>query len=173
MQDLKNTPIKIRPLTVEDMKSLVALANNKNISDNLRDGFPHPYTKEDARKFILKNMEADPVTIFAIDYKGNHAGNIGLHLQSDVYRKSAELGYFVGEPFWNKGIATAAISLIVDYGFEKLGLKRIFASAYDYNIVSQRVLEKAGFSFEGIGRKAVFKLGKFLDEYRYAIINEE
>ncbi len=98
-------------------------------------------------------------------------GNIGLLAGEDVYRRSAELGYFIGEEYWNKGIATKAIKLITDFGLSKLDFVRIHAGIFEYNISSQRVMEKCGYIKEGIFKKAVFKQGKLWDEIRYARIN--
>jgi RimJ/RimL family protein N-acetyltransferase len=163
--------IKLRPFRLTDAANLTEMANNKNISRNLRDGFPHPYTHEDAVTFIRHCLDMSRDTFFAIEYRGSHAGNISLSPCQDVYRKSAEIGYFIGEPFWNKGIATAAVKIIVQFGFTNLGLMRIHTGVYEYNPASQRVLEKCGFVKEGVFRKAIFKDGGLWDEVRYAILN--
>ncbi len=160
--------IKLRSFRESDAEDIVELANNENIARNLRDGFPHPYTIKNAREFISRCMEMDPQTLFAIEYKGKYAGNIGLHQGSDVYRKSAEVGYFIGEEHWNKGIATVALNLICEYGFGHLDIVRIHAGVFEYNIASQRVLEKCGFEKEGVFRKAVYKREIFWNEVRYA-----
>lgn len=147
---------------------MAELANNENISRNLRDGFPHPYTLQHAEEFIEKCLSPGPQTIFAIEYKGEYAGNIGLSKGMDVYRKSAEVGYFIGEKYWNKGIATSALNLICDYGFRELDIVRIHAGVFEHNLASQKVLEKCGFVREGVFEKAVFKQEKFWNEVRYA-----
>lgn len=151
---------------------MVELANNENISRNLRDGFPHPYTLQHAEEYIQRQSGQDPMTIFAIEFKGEYVGNIGLMKGNDVYRKSAEVGYFIGEPHWNKGIATIALNLIAEYGFNKLDIVRIHSGVYEHNLASQRVLEKCGFIKEGVFQKAVFKHEQYLDEVRYARIRE-
>jgi RimJ/RimL family protein N-acetyltransferase len=110
--------------------------------------------------------------VFAIDCNGELCGLIGLILQKDVYRKSAEIGYWIGEPFWGKGIATKAVELITAYAFEELKLIRIFAGAFQYNVGSMCVLANNGFLKEGILQKAIFKNGKFWNEHRYAKLNE-
>jgi RimJ/RimL family protein N-acetyltransferase len=163
--------VKIRPLSKKDAPIMARLANNKNIFDNLRDGFPYPYTLADAESFIENFKDHSESWIFAIEYHGEYVGNIGLIKQTDVYQKSAELGYFVGEPYWNKGIATKAIQLICDFGFQNLDIVRIHSGIYEYNKASQRVLEKCEFDKEGIFKKAIFKNGKIWDEVRYAKIN--
>ncbi|MBC8319181.1 MAG: GNAT family N-acetyltransferase [Bacteroidetes bacterium] len=164
----QNKEVKLRPLELPDVEKLAALANNRNISVNLRDGFPHPYTTKDAKAFIEKCIGQNPTTTFAIEYKGNYIGNIGLVLGTDVYNRSAEIGYFLGEQFWNKGIMTMAVNLITNYGFEILNLVRIHTGIFDYNLASVRVLEKCGFQKEGVFKRAVFKNGKFNDEIRFA-----
>lgn len=164
--------IILRPYTLADTKALTQIANNKNISKNLRDGFPNPYIENDAQNFIKMCMDKEVQSIFAIIYKGDLAGSIGLHLQEDIYRYTAELGYFIAEPFWNKGIATKSIAMITKFGFESLHLTRIFAGIFETNKASMRILEKNGFVLEGIKRKAVFKNQQILDEYHYAKVND-
>ncbi|MFY9228802.1 MAG: GNAT family protein, partial [Bacteroidales bacterium] len=97
---------------------------------------------------------------------------IGLVRQTDVYKLSAEIGYWIGEPYWGMGIATKAVRLITEYGFNTLGLVRIYTGVFDFNKASQRVLEKAGFNLECIFEKSVFKNDKICDEYRYGLINK-
>ncbi|MBN1927805.1 MAG: GNAT family N-acetyltransferase, partial [Prolixibacteraceae bacterium] len=154
---LKKENVSIRPFRKSDAPRLAELANNKKIFDNLRDGFPHPYTLADAEKFIEIFQDQKPVQVFAIEYEGEYAGNIGLHVGEDVYRKSAEIGYFLGEPYWNKGIMTKAVKLIVEYGFKHLDIVRIYTGVFDYNHASQKVLEKCGFTKEAVFKKAIYK----------------
>jgi RimJ/RimL family protein N-acetyltransferase len=158
----------IRPLKEEDAERMAELANNIKISENLRDGFPNPYTLNDAIAFIKKFKDQKQAKVFGIEYNGDYVGNIGLVPETDVYRSSAELGYFIGEPYWNKGITTKAIKLICDFGFKNLDIVRIHSGIFEYNKASQRVLEKCGFEKEGISRKAIFKKNKLWDELRYA-----
>ncbi len=162
--------VRLRKLKPSDSAQLAQLANNKKIWDNVRDYFPHPYSEKDAEAF-LKSQDEEIQQNFAIEYKGEFCGIIGLILQKDVYRKSAEIGYWLGEPFWNKGIATEAVGQTVNYGFQNLKLIRIFAGAFEFNGASMKVLEKNGFKKEGISKKAVFKNGGIWDEHRYAILN--
>jgi len=169
--ELTSGDIKLRGFTKADSRRLTELANNENISRNLRDGFPHPYTLQHADEFIQKCMTQDPVTLFAIEYKGEYVGNIGLVKGNDVYRKSAEVGYFIGEAYWNKGIATVALILITEYGFKNFDIVRIHTGVFEHNAASQRVLEKCGFIKEGIFKKAVFKQGRFWNEVRFAKID--
>ena len=166
--ELKSGNKVLRPLRLRDAKRLAEIANNELISRNLRDGFPHPYTLEDAESFLQKFTNQNPVTFFGIDYNGEYVGNISLVTGQDVYRKSAEIGYFIGEPYWNKGIATAAVNLITVYGYNHLNIIRIHTGVFEYNTASIRVLENCGFVKEGVFRKSVFKQGKLWDEFRMA-----
>ncbi len=162
--------IILRKLINDDQKSLAILANNKKIWDNVRDYLPFPYTDIDAENFInLTKKESIPTT-FAIEYKGEFCGVIGLTGQSDVYKKTAEIGYWIGEPFWNKGIATTAVKLITGCGLNSLNFIRIHTGVFEYNIGSMRVLEKNGYVKDGIFKKSIFKNEKIWDEHRFSII---
>lgn len=159
----------LRSWQVTDVPSLVHYANNANIANNLTDGFPHPYTETNAQQFIQMAANGNPVTIMAITIDGAAVGGIGLHLQHDIFRNNAELGYWLGEPFWGKGIVTEAIRQMVHYGFQQLPINRIFARPFGRNIASQRVLEKAGFVLEARFEKTLIKNGILEDELVYAI----
>lgn len=167
---ITNNQLTIRPFYVYDAKSLAKLCNNKKIWDNLRDYIPFPYSEKNAIEFIKSCQTESPQQTFAIEFKGEFAGSIGLVKQTDVYRLSAEIGYWLGEPFWGKGIATEAVKLITEYGFSHLGLIRIYSGVFDFNKASQRVLEKAGFTLECIVQKAVIKNENVCDEYRYVLV---
>jgi RimJ/RimL family protein N-acetyltransferase/SAM-dependent methyltransferase len=169
-QTLKLTDgtVTLRKFRRSDSCRMAQLANNEKISINLRDAFPFPYTVDDAEKFIDMCFRQKPTQIFAIEYQGEYVGNIGINRQTDVYSKSAELGYFIGEPYWNRGITARAVKLICEYGFRHLDVVRIYSGVFEYNKPSQRVLEKCGFQLEAILRSAVYKKGKIYDEYRYA-----
>ena len=158
-----------RPWALSDLDSLVRYANNSDIAKFMTDGFPHPYTEENGQAFIAFATKDDPIHIFAIDVAGEAVGGIGLHPQADVHRKNAELGYWLAEPFWVKGIITNAIKEIVAFGFKTYDINRIFARPFATNIGSQKVLGKAGFVLEGRFDKTFFKNGEFLDEFVYAV----
>ena len=168
--DLISGDIKLRRFKNSDAHRMAELANNEKVSRNLTDGFPHPYTIKDAEGFLEKYMSQDPVSIFAIEYKGEYVGNIGLVKGTDIHRKCAEIGYFIGEPYWNKGIVTTAVNLITEYGFKNLDVVRIHTGIFEYNKASQRVLEKCGFVKEGVFQKSVLKQDKLWNEIRYAKI---
>lgn len=163
--------IKLRHFEEKDIHPVALLCNNKKIWDNVRDFLPFPYTEKHARKFIRTCQAENPQVTFAIEYKGDFAGCIGLVKQTDIHKLTAEVGYWIGEPYWGLGIATRSVNLIVEYGFDQLGLVRIFTGVFDFNKASQRVLEKAGFKLEGIFEKNVLKNGRILNEYRYGKIN--
>ena len=160
---------KLRSWTLNDLDSLVKYANNEKIAANMMDRFPHPYTIENGKAFIEMASKATIPNIMAIEIAGEAAGGIGLHLQEDVYRKNAELGYWLAEPFWGKGIITAVIPQMIAYGFEHFDIERIFARPFGRNIASQKVLEKAGFHLEARFERTIYKNGRFEDELVYAI----
>ncbi|MFN8339594.1 MAG: GNAT family N-acetyltransferase [Saprospiraceae bacterium] len=160
---------RLRHWQPSDAESLVKYANNANIARYMRDAFPHPYTKADGDNFIQFAMQKLPASIFAITVDDLAIGGIGLHPQNDIYRLNAELGYWLGEPFWGQGIITNAISQIVTYGFENLQIERIYAIPFGSNIGSQKVLEKAGFLLEAKLSKTIVKNNVLEDELIYAI----
>ncbi len=164
---MKNQEITLRQLDISDTSDLARLANNKKIWDNLRDYIPYPYSEKDAEFFVNLTQQEKPQQSFAIAFKGQLCGVIGLIIQKDVYRKSAEIGYWIGEPFWGMGMATKAVELITAYGFDTLKLNRIYAGIFEYNMASMKVLEKNGFEKEGIFKNAIFKNDKIYDEHRF------
>ncbi len=158
----------LRPWTENDLSNLVKYANNPKIAKNLTDKFPHPYTVEFGKQFITMANENSPPTVLAIDIAGEAIGAIGIHPQSDIQCKNAEMGYWLAEPYWGKGIISKAVARMVDYGFKHLTIDRIFARPFGTNIASQKVLEKAGFVLEGRFEKTLHKHGEDLDELVYA-----
>lgn len=162
----------IRDWQKEDAASIAQYADNRKIWINLQDAFPHPYTLEDAEAFLSKAMRMEPRTYFAIASDHQAIGSIGLIAKSDVHRFTAQMGYWLAEPFWGNGIMTAAVRALSEYAFEELGFHRISVEPYTTNAASARVLEKAGFALEGVIRASVFKDGRILDQYLYAKVNE-
>lgn len=160
---------KLRPFSLSDLDDLVKHANNFNVSKNLTDRFPHPYTAEHGRAFIEMTLASDPISVFAITADDRVIGGIGLHPQQDVQRLNAELGYWLAEPYWGKGIMSRAIPQMIEFGFQNLNINRIFARPYGSNLASQRVLEKAGFRLEGRFEKTLIKNGVLEDELIYAV----
>jgi ribosomal-protein-alanine N-acetyltransferase len=160
----------IRSYRLEDATSLALHANNHKIWQNLRDGFPHPYELEHARNFIQLAITANPETMFAICVEGFAAGGIGYTLRSDIERLSAEVGYWLGEPFWGRGIVTEALMAVTQYAIERHNLLRIYAVPFESNKASHRVLEKSGYQLEGRMRKSAIKDGKVTDQFLYAYV---
>ncbi|MCU7549185.1 GNAT family N-acetyltransferase [Chitinophagaceae bacterium LB-8] len=159
----------LRRWNMKDLDSLVQYANNQNIARFMTDLFPHPYTQEKGREFIQYASKGNPPNILAIEIDGKAVGGIGIHPQSDIQRKNAELGYWLAEPYWGKGIITKAIIQMIDYGFKNWDINRIFARPFGHNIASQKALEKAGFLLEARFEKTLFKNGEYIDELIYAI----
>jgi len=163
----------VRSWEWRDRDALVRHANNKKVSINLRDRFSYPYTVRDARNWLDMVVDEKPETSFAIDVAGEAVGGIGFTPQHDVARRSAEIGYWLGEPFWGRGIATEALVAVTDYAFANFDLCRLYAHVFDWNGASARVLEKAGYVFEGRLRKSVTKDGQTIDQLMYAIIRDK
>jgi RimJ/RimL family protein N-acetyltransferase len=136
----------------------------------MRDVFPHPYTESSARAFLDLVGAQSPTTSFAIATDSEAIGGAGVTINRDVHRLTAELGYWLGEPFWGRGIATETVVKFTDYAFEAFGLKLIYAEAYATNLKSCRVLEKAGFELEGRLRASAIKDGRLLDQFLYALV---
>ena len=159
----------IRPWHHADHASLVRHANSRHVWLTLRDQFPHPYTSADAEAWLVYCAKQRVVTNFAIVVDGEAAGGIGVAPQPDVHRRSAEVGYWLGEAFWNRGIMTAALRPFTAYAFDAYDLIRIFAGVFSSNPASMRVLEKVGYTREGILRRSVVKDGQVLDQVLYAV----
>jgi len=160
---------KLRTFNLGDIASLAKCANNLNVANNLTNQFPYPYTRENAESFIQMAAKENPNGIFAIEVNGEASGGIGLHPQSDIHIKNMELGYWLAESYWGKGIMTEAVKQMVDYGFKTFEIERIFARPIGRNYSSQKVLEKAGFLLEAKFEKTLYKNGVYLDELIYAI----
>ena len=163
--------VKIREWKIEDKSALSQILNNKKILDNLRDGLPYPYTEKDAEDYINAMLGADKseTFAFAITLDGKVIGSIGAFRQGNIHFRTAEVGYYIGEQYWGNGYTASALKLICDYVFKNTDIIRIFASPFARNTASCRVLEKAGFSFEGTLKNAAFKNGKVQDMKMYAI----
>jgi len=162
----------LRRWRAKDIKSLVEHANNINVSRYLRDRFPYPYTRKDARGFLASATGAGADdTRLAIDVAGEAVGGIGAIVGSDVERFSAEVGYWLGESYWGRGIVTEALTLFSDHVFARMNLLRLFAVASAANGASARVLEKAGYQQEGVMRSAAVKFGQPHDQLLFARIN--
>lgn len=158
----------IRDWRVDDASSLSRHANNRRIWLMVRDRFPSPYTIEDAEHWVRHCMRALPATDFAIEVDGEASGGIGVVLRDDVERVSAELGFWLGETMWGRGVMTDAVSAFVPWALERFNLQRVYAHVFERNPASARVLEKSGFTREARLRRAVIKEGEILDEWLFA-----
>lgn len=163
----KTTTPSFRPFVPSDRDSLAKHADNIKVWNNLRDHLPNPYTLADADSFIAHCSSQSPPTDFAIDISGNTVGVIGYIPRTDVERISAEIGYWVGEEFWNRGIATKVLTDFTNYIFRETNLVHLFAIVFSTNPASMRVLEKAGFNFVGKLHRAAVKNGKIIDLHIY------
>jgi RimJ/RimL family protein N-acetyltransferase len=159
----------VRSWVWDDLDALVRHANNRAVWINLRDRFPHPYTRADGEAWLRHVLESRPETNFAIEAGGEAVGGICLVLGNDVERCSAEVGYWLGEAVWGRGIATAALRAVADHAFAAFGLTRVFALPFAGNLASRRVLEKAGFTQEGVLRRSAVKDGRVTDQVLYAL----
>ena len=160
----------IRKFQSEDAESLARNADNPKIAGQLRDRFPHPYTLSHAREWIAQTLARNPVSSFAIATPDEVIGGIGLDLQRDAQLRTAELGYWIAESHWGRGIATHAVSCFTREAFVVFDLIRIYARVFETNPASARVLEKAGFRLEGRLRMSVVKQGRVLDETLFSLI---
>lgn len=161
--------LQLRKIESESPQIISQLANNHKIAKNLRDIFPHPYTVDNAISFIELVKTGVLGHVFGIYVDNNFVGCCSLIPQSDVYRINAELGYWIGEPYWCNGYATETVRQLVEMAFNDFGIKRVFANVFEYNIASMRVLEKVGFEKEAIIKSSVIKDGQIYDEHIYSI----
>jgi len=163
----------LRPWRPGDAESLVNHANNPRVARNLRDGFPYPYTIPAAREWLKMVGENRDDIILAIEIDGEAAGGIGLHGLKDVYRFNGEIGYWLSESHWGRGIMSDAVGAMVDHAFSRTKWLRLFATIYEHNVSSMKVLAKNGFRQEAIHKKTVMKEGKLLDEHLFALMKEQ
>lgn len=167
--------VTLRQWEGSDAKALSNLLNNKKILDNLRDGLPYPYTENDALFYINSCITADKNAefCFAVIYNGEVVGSIGIFRQGNIHFRTAELGYYIGEKYWGKGICTEAVRLACEHVFVNTDIVRIYAEPFAENIGSCRVLEKNGFVLEGVLHKNALKNGAFRDMKLYAKVKDK
>ena len=168
-----DTDILIRSIFYKDAASFVKFGNNKNIAINQRESYPYPYTLQFACNWIQQLKEQSIQNRFAIVVSGEAIGEISLHEQPDVHRNSAELCFWIGEPFWRQGITTKAVRWMVNYGFNTMKLKRIYADVLEYNEGSKNVLLKNGFVLDGVLKSNVYKNNIFYDHFVFSVVNEQ
>ena len=165
----------IRKWKLTDAKDIAVALSNKKIQDNLRDGLPYPYSEQDGIDFISSMLSAneDETFAFAITLDDKTIGSIGVFRQQNIHRQTAEMGYYIAEEYWGKGIMTDAVKQICEYVFKNSDILRIYAEPFAYNTGSCRVLEKAGFQYEGTLRNNAVKNGKVIDMKMYSLLREE
>lgn len=160
--------VKVRSWRKDDLKALLRHANNAKIAANLRDQFPHPYTRGDGLEFLDYARTQQPECAFAIELNWEAVGGVGFKLGTDIARMSAEMGYWLSEDFWGRGIITRVVTAMSDWAFDNYNLTRVFAQAFGHNAASIRVLEKSGFVREGVMRRSAIKNGEILDQVLFA-----
>ena len=160
----------VRDWRLDDREPLARLADNPRIAANLRDAFPSPYALADADRFLAMATGRDPRAHWAIEVDGAAAGGIGIMPHTDVERLTAEIGYWLGEPYWGRGVVTAALRAVTEHALAAFGLTRIFAVPFATNAASHRVLEKAGYVLEGVMRRSAIKHGEIVDQRLYAYV---
>lgn len=161
--------VKLRPFTINDAEQLVSIANNFNIAKFMTNRFPHPYGKENALAFFELIKNDSPNRIFAITVDDKIVGSTGVHFQEDIFVNNAEIGYWIGEPYWGNGYASEALTQITEYAFKTFSINRLFCRVFGNNPKSMRVVEKAGYKLEAKFEKTLLKNGELLDEYIFAI----
>ena len=160
--------LRVRNWRKDDLGALLLHANNPKIAGNLRDQFPHPYTRRDGLEYLNYVRSMDVPMAFAIEYGGEAVGGIGFKLGVDIARLSTEMGYWLAEPLWGHGLTTRAVTVASDWAFDNYKVVRIFATVFAHNGASMRVLEKSGFIREGTLRRSAVKSGLILDQVLYA-----
>ena len=163
----------IRAWQPGDEPYLALHANNKMIWKYLMDYFPYPYTFDDACNWVKINQGMEKSTNFAMVFDGEVVGSIGIIPGNDVHKKSAAVGYWLGQEYWNQGITSLAINWMVEYTFKEFDFNRIWASVFSNNPASMRVLQKAGFKNEAVFEKSIFKDGEFLNEHVFSILKQK
>ncbi|ADN37241.1 GCN5-related N-acetyltransferase [Methanolacinia petrolearia DSM 11571] len=166
---IKTSQATLRPWRMDDAPSVAKYANNPKVAKNMRDGFPNPYSEEDAERFLTMATGDGPALLLAVEIDGEACGGIGVTPFTDVYRKTAEIGYWLAEPFWGRGVMTEVVKAVVPVAFGRFDIVRLQAGVYEGNLGSMRVLEKAGFEREAVHKKAIFKNGELLDEVVFVL----
>ncbi|HNW52577.1 MAG TPA: GNAT family protein [Prolixibacteraceae bacterium] len=161
---------KLRPWNINDVGNLIKYGNNPNITRFMSDGFSTLFTVEKATAFIEFANSGHDKLYRTIEINGEASGGIGVMIQNDIYRKNAELGYWLAEPFWGNGIVSRAIPLIVEEAFQTFDINRIYATPFSTNKASQKVLERTGFKLEACHEKKVFRGGEYIDELVYVLL---
>lgn len=160
--------IKLREYTISDIEPLLALANNKKVSRYLVYTFPYPYTRADAEWWVTTGATADGAIPRVIEYQGEFIGSVGITLQAGWRDHLAEIGYWLGEPYWGQGIATSAVQMMTEYAFSGLKLQKLYAPILAPNTASMRVVKKCGYKLEGVLKREVYRNGQYYDIHHFA-----
>ena len=169
---LRTRQANLRPWEAEDAATLAHYANNIKIARNLRDGFPHPYSIENAQFYIKSVTDAHQNLIFAIEVDKKPVGSIGIFPKTDIYRRNAEIGYWLAEDYWGRGIATEVVEKMATYCFAHTEVHRLYANVFEPNMASKRVLEKCGFTLEAVLQNSIIKNNQVMDEHVYVRFRE-
>lgn len=161
--------VSLRDYQINDLHDLVLKANNWQIAKNLTNQFPYPYSAKNGREFIEMAISFNPSRIKVILVDGSFAGAIGVHPQDDIFCKNAELGYWLAQDYWSRGIMTSAVKIMLPYIFDNFEINRVFARPFSTNLASQKVLENCGFILEARLKGTILKDGEVLDELIYAV----
>ncbi len=164
--------LTFRKFALSDAQRISELANNKKIAMNLRDNFPHPYSLKDAKNFV-REITLKKIYVRAICYEDQIIGAVGFYQDRDVMRYSAEIGYWIGEAYWNKGFCTQMLRLIIPEYLRYTDVLRIYAIVFASNVASEKVLEKLGFTMEGTLRSAIYKNDQFQDARIWSLLKNE
>jgi len=167
---LEGSSCIVRDWSPPDKDDLLAVADNRKIWRNLTHMFPHPYTPADADAWFAYLAEMPEPTSWAIEVAGRAVGGIGIEPGEGVFARSADFGYWLGEPYWGRGIMTEAARAVVPYVLEHFGLNRLESAVFAWNPASMRVLEKVGFEREGVSRASVYRDGELIDRVVYAYV---
>ena len=161
---------EVRSWLSTDAPALACHANNHAIWRNLKDRFPNPYSLANAEWFIEHCRTEIPESAFAIVVDGEAIGSIGFEHRGDIWRRSVELGYWLAQPYWGRGITTKGVKAMTDWAFDTWAINRVWAGVFAWNPASGRVLEKAGYVYEGRLRQSAMKDGELVDELIYAVV---
>lgn len=166
---------KIRKWKLSDAKDLAVALSDLRVHENLRDGIPYPYTEQDGVNYISAMLSSDEnkTFAFAVTADDKVIGSITVFRQENIHRLTGEIGYYIAEEYWGKGIMTEIVKQTCKSVFEKSDIVRIYAGVFARNIASCRVLEKVGFCCEGTLRSGAVKNGEVLDVKMYSLLKEE
>ncbi len=165
--------MNFKPHRIAFAKEFAKMKNVPEILDNGYDKTPNPFTEKDAIAYIKQHISKKPEERFLIFWNNEVAGEIGITLKEDVFRLTAEIGYFISKAFWGKGLATKAVKKMTEYAFANFDVIRIEAGVFDFNKSSMKVLEKNGYYLESVRKKAVIKKGEIIDDYIWVKLKDE